>query len=325
MQHYARMKFLFGFSLGAVILLTPFFVLAQSANRTAQGLSISPFVLERQMSRGESLHESIELTNTTARTLPVDISVKDFAADGTTGQQTFFDPGQGDQGYSLASWITITNSPKVVLSSGEKTQVDFTIAPPALAEDGGHYGAIIFSFQGAPLEGSAVQVSQKIGALILIKLGKANEDGLLDSFSTKQAVYNAPPVVFVTRFHNTGNVHVKPRGAIAIYNMFGKKIASLLVNENANNVLPNSQRDFDSTWKDTFAFGPYTAKAELVYGDSGSVVRGETRFWILPWKLILAIAFGLSILIFLLTYGVRRYNRWFAKKLMSLEGTGRKK
>jgi hypothetical protein len=316
MQHKFFVRSVAGLGLAAMALFAVFLAAQAQTGTAGQGLSISPFVLERQMSRGQTLHETIEVTNTTNRTLPVDISVKDFAADGTTGQQTFFDPGQGDQTYSLARWITINNSPKLVLAAGEKTQVDFSITPPANAEDGGHYGAVIFSFQGAPVQGSAVQVSQKIGAIILVKLGKVNEDGLISSFKTQHAIYNAPLVTFVTRFHNTGNVHVKPRGGIGIYNMFGKKIATVLVNENANNVLPNSARDFESTWQDKFAFGPYTAKAELVFGDSGTIVRAETSFWVLPWKLILGVALGLIIVIFLFSYGIRRYNRWFAGRLM---------
>lgn len=285
-------------------------------NRPTQGLSVSPFILERQMEKGQTLQETIEATNTTDRTLPIDISVDDFTASGDNGQQTFLQSGEGDQTYALSKWITVSNSPKLVLKPHEKTQIVFKITAPQNAENGGHYGAVMFSFSGAPVAGSAVQVSQKIAAIILVKLGKSIEAGNINKFETVQSLYDHGPIVFDTRFHNTGNVHVKPRGAITITNMFGKKVGTAIVNENGNNVLPNSERLFASSWKDDFAFGRYTASVQLVYGDSGQVITAETSFWVIPYRLIFGIAFGLFIIIFGLSFGIRKYNQWFMKKVL---------
>jgi hypothetical protein len=295
------------------------------ASRPSQGLSISPFILERQMDKGQTLKESIEVTNTTDRTLPIDISLNDFAAQGDNGQQTFIEPGEGDQTYSLSKWITVSNNPKFVLKAGEKTQIDFSITAPQTAENGGHYGAVVFSFSGAPVEGSAVQVSQKIAAIILVKLGKSKEEGVISNFAAAHPLYEKGPIVFHTRFHNTGNVHVKPRGAITISNMFGKKVGTALVNQNGNNVIPNSERLFESTWQDKFAFGRYTASVELVYGDSGQVINAQTSFWVIPWKLVGGIAIGLFVIIYLLTFGIRKYNQWFMKKVLNQDATKKPK
>lgn len=309
-------------SLIAVAIVTP--VYAQiNGNRPIQGLSIAPFILERQMDKGQTLNESIEVTNTTNKALPVDISIKDFAPQGDNGQQTFYNPGEGDPTYSLSKWITINNSPKLVLRAGEKTQVNFTLTAPQDADNGGHYGAVIFSFSGAPSSGSAVEVSQQIGAIILVKLGKSTEDGTINKFSTSHFLYQYPPVTFLTRFRDNGNVHVKPRGSITITNMFGKKIGTTLVNQNGGNVLPNSERVFESLWDERFAFGHYTAKVELVYGDSGSVVTAQTSFWVIPWKIVLGIAIALFILIFGATYGVRKYNQWFMRKVLDTHGSSK--
>jgi hypothetical protein len=298
---------------------------ASTNNRPEQGLSISPFILERQMDKGQTLNETIEVTNTTNRTLPIDISVNDFTASGEDGQQTFLEPGEGDQTYALSKWITISNSPKLVLKPQEKTEVQFTITAPQNAEDGGHYGAVVFSFAGAPVDGSAVQVAQKLASIILVKSGKSKEDGLISEFKTKHILSQSSPIAFETKFKNTGNVHVKPRGAITIYNMFGKKVGTALVNPNANNVLPNSDRIFESNWQDKFAFGRYTASVELVYGDSGAVVKSQTSFWVIPFKLVGGLALILLVIIVVLTFGMRRYNRWFMAKLQAQTPTKRSK
>jgi hypothetical protein len=286
-----------------------------SAQTTAsQGLTISPFLLERQMDKGQTLNEIIDAVNTTNRTLPVDISVMDFIPVGDNGQQQYLDPGQGDPHFSLSSWISIKNNPKQVLKPNERTEVNFSITAPQNADNGSHWGAVMFSFQGPAVSGSAVQVTQKIGAIVLIKLGKAQEDGRITNFQTDKNFYEYSPVRFLTSFNNTGNVHVKPRGAITITNSFGKKVGSVLVNENANNVLPQSSRTFESMWKDKFAFGKYTADVQLVFGDSGTVVSAETNFWVIPWKLTIGLGLLLFIVLIILIQGLKIYNRWLINK-----------
>ena len=290
--------------------------LAQSLS-TGQGLSISPFLLERQMDKGDTTNEIIDITNTSDKPLPVDVTINDFVPVGTNGREEFLDPGQGDPHYSLSSWITIKSSPKQILQPHEKTEISFSITAPMNAEEGGHYGAILFSSQLGGLEGTGTAVQQKLGAIILVKLGKALEDGQIVKFGPQHTFYNYPPVTFNTSFTNTGNVHVKPRGSISIYNWFGKKVANVLVNENANNVLAKTQRDFASTWKDTFAFGHYRAEVKLVYGDGGQVVTATASFWVIPWKLVLIIILLLFVLTLLSIYGIKRYNKWLIKKFMS--------
>jgi hypothetical protein len=269
------------------------------------------------MEKGETTEEIIEITNTSDQTLPVSVSINDFEPQGTNGRQLFLNSGAGDPRFSLSSWINIKSSPKQELLPHEKTQISFSITPPLNAEEGGHYGAILFSSQPVGLEGTGTAVVQKLGAIVLVKLGKAVEEGHISKFSAERGFYNYPPVNFTTRFDNTGNVHVKPRGSISIYNWFGKKIANVLVNENANNVLAQTQRDFSSTWKDTFAFGRYRAEEKLVYGDSGQVETSVTYFWVIPWKWTLGAALLLFLLVLVSIYGIKHYNRWLIKKFMN--------
>ena len=301
-------------------LATPAMSLAQIPNLgTSQGLTISPFLLERQLEKGQTLEDSIDVSNTTNNTLPIDIIVKDFLPTGDNGQEIFLDAGQGDPTYSLASWVTIKNSPKLVLGPHEHTNVDFSITPPMNAEDGGHYGAILFSFKGATVNGSAVQVTQQLGAVLLAKLGKVTEDGTIAQFSPNHSFYEYPPVDFITRFKNTGNVHVQPRGGISVYNMFGKQIANVQVNPNAFNTLPNSERNYPAQWKDTFGFGRYTAVERLTYGDSGVMVNASTSFWVIPWRLIIGVGILLFILLVILRTLLRRYNASVIRKAYEMQ------
>lgn len=313
------------FLLLAVILISVLNSRTVFAQTNTQGLIISPFLLERQMEKGQTTDEIIDITNTSNRALPVDISVNDFFPQGLNGEPVFKNAGEGDSRFSLSSWITIKSNPKPLLNPGERTSINFSITPPLNAEDGGHYGAILFTFQNSRPEGSAVAVAQKLGAIILVKLGKAVESGEVASFKTTKSFYEYPPVDFLTIFHNTGNVHLKPRGGIVITNWFGRKADTISVNPNANNVLPQSSRQFISQWKTGFAFGHYTAEAQLVYDQTGTVVTAKTSFWVIPWKITLSVALGLFLLLFLLVWGIRLYNRWLINKVYRSSPAKKKK
>ncbi len=295
--------------------LMPIWPLAAQNQPASQGLTISPFLLERQLQKGQITREIIEVTNTSNQTLPVDLTVNDFVPVGDNGQQTFLEVGQRETQFSLASWIHIKNQPKLVLGPKEKTTVEFEISVPQDAEDGGHYGAILFTFQAGNLPGTNVAVVQKLGAIILAKLGKVNEEASITGFKTGQQLYSQPPVDFLVKFKNTGNVHVKPRGGITVTNLFGRKVGTVLINQNANNVLPNSERTFEGKWQEKFAFGRFKAEGEFVYGETGQLLTAQAVFWVLPWKTVLAFGLGGFLILALLVYGVKAYNRWLIAKV----------
>jgi len=299
----------------AAIVLSHFAPAILAQTGSSQGLTISPFLLERDMQKGDTFNEIIDITNTSSRTLPVDVTVNDFYPQGDQGEPVFVEAGQGDPHYSLSSWLKIISNPQPILQPGQQTSINFSITPPANAENGGHYGALLFTFQGGPAEGSAVSVTQKLGAIILVKLGQGTTAGDINLFKTAKSFYEYPPVTFLTRFNNTGNVHVKPRGGIVITNWFGKKVATVLVNENANNVLPASQRQFTSVWNSTFAFGHYTAEAQLVYDTNGTIATAKTSFWVIPWRATLLFAVILFLLVMLLVWAVKAYNRRLIRKV----------
>ncbi len=279
-----------------------------------RGLTITPFLIELQLEKGQTVSKEIELINTNPFPIVVNPEIKDFLPEGENGQQTFFEPGKGDPTFSLSSWIKLENPAQINLKPKDSIKFKFDITPPQTAENGGHYGAILFSFQGVGIEGSSVAVTQKIGTIVLVKLGKAIEDGNIVNFSTEKGMYEYPPITFTTKFKNTGNVHVKPRGSVTIYNSFGKKVGLTKVNENGNNVLPNSERVFKSEWEDTYAFGRYTADEKLTFGDGGQLVTSQTSFWVIPWRMALGLIIGLFILGIILVAGTRRYNKWIIQQ-----------
>ncbi|HMQ01770.1 MAG TPA: hypothetical protein PKD79_01725 [Candidatus Doudnabacteria bacterium] len=272
-------KFLILFLIGIFI---PFPVAAQSTTREVREISISPFLEELEVEKGGQIESVIELTNTTEQELLIYISTRDFLPGGR-GQPLFVpDDEYNEITFSLAAWITIEDGSQVLMAPGETRAIRYSVNPPENAEQGTHYGAILFSLtDGTTLSG--VGITQSVGTIIIVGYGEARSEGeLLFSADRKFSWWN-DKIEFTSTFLNTGRVHVKPRGEVYIKNMFGRVVATPFVNRDASTVLPESDRTFISDWfPSRIAFGPYRAEAVLYYGKERLEARAEVVVWILP-------------------------------------------
>ncbi|MDP2103403.1 MAG: DUF916 domain-containing protein, partial [Candidatus Gracilibacteria bacterium] len=241
-------------------------------------LSISPLKHELTIEAGQSKSEIIKVTNNSDAPITLYTSKEDFIAGDDTGTPTFVKPQeQTSDVYSLSNWISIENG-NITLAKNETREVRFTVKVPAKGEPGGHYGAIFFS-PGAP-SGAQVAVVQRLGVLILINVpGDIQIAGNLsgweigkkaDKTFTAQDTFDSFPVVFETKFKNDGNTHLKPVGKIELIDEDGETLKSIgkeamvspagafigekmvdyiPVNDGLGNVLPKSERRFESTWE----------------------------------------------------------------------------
>ncbi|MBU1663341.1 DUF916 domain-containing protein [Patescibacteria group bacterium] len=320
------MKHLFIFTISLALALCLYIT-------TVNALTISPPLIEIDANPGEVVKKTIKIitdANTQGIYYP---SVANFTARGEEGEPRFLEQSEQEEvkSYALADWIEIDQSP-VGLKKNEKAEVSFTVKVPDNAEPGGHYGVIFFSTQPPTFEQgqTAIGVVGKLGSLILVRVaGDIKEQGNLLEFGASNTIYNRLPIEFTTRFGNTGNVHLKPQGEIKIFNIFGKTVAKISVNEKAGNVLPESIRKFKSTWekkesisakgkgffaelkneKNNFAFGKYKAELVLV-GFKG----GVKNIWVFPWRILLASIIILAFVVFVLRLLVKGYNKKIIRK-----------
>ncbi len=282
-------------------------LLAQQST-DAVALSISPLNFEFTINPGESREDVVKVTNPDSeKTQVITMSVDAFKGD-ETGQVTVLDQGEIDPAYSLKQWVTIT--PNVVTLRPKETEiVTFKTVVPANAEPGGKYGAIVASTERSEIGQTGAVTVQKVGSLVLLTVQgfieyKASARDFYTVNYTKeiadrkpQSVYEKPPVYFLTRLHNNGTVHIKPKGFITISNAFGKKITDLEVP--AKNVLPGSDRVQAIEWKEAKT-GRYTATLVLNYGDKNQQITSTTSFTVFPWKTGLPIIIGALLLIWFL-------------------------
>jgi len=290
------------------------------------GIQVSAPLYNFGIDPGGVAQDIIKIRNVGNSTQTFYPEVSDFKPAGETGAPSFLKASESaSYTYSLASWITISTQ-GITLKPNESAALNFTINVPKNAEAGGHYAGILFGTTPPATTGTGVAISNKVGALVLVRVsGTANETATVKEFSTDKTSYDKPPVDFVVRVENAGNVHVIPKGTIEIKNIFGRSVASLNVNAKNGNVLPDSIRRFDKASDDLswnpkgFVFGRYKADLLLTYGSPAKQFAESVTFWIVPWMQLLVIGAIVLVLILLAFLGVKSYNRMIANRALKKE------
>lgn len=111
--------------------------------------------------------------------------------------------------------------------------------------------------------------------------------------------YEYKSIDFTTEVENIGDVPVVPTGYIEIYNPYGKKIETDVVNETNITVEPGKIVDFNNhTIVDSkiglVGIGKYSAELTLFYG--GNEISKNLSYLVIPWRLVLIIIFNMSII-----------------------------
>ena len=304
-------------------------------------LTISPPRFELAANPGQRAEAMVKLFNETDKELVLYSSASNFtAAEDEEGVPKFYELKEGEE--DLSKWIEIEKGP-ITIAPQETKEIPFVINVPGFADPGGHYASIFFG-SGLPdgSGGSGVGLSEKIGALILLRVsGDILEEGRLVEFKLKdpKPFYDHLPVGFTLTFENSGNVHLKPQGEVAITNLLGQKSGKADVNKDqisgGKNILPRTSRHFEASWTrglyqepgtgffgklraemDNFALGRYKAVLDLGYGSQSKKEKAEAVFWVLPWHLILVVVLGSAALVAVLVLAVKSYNRWIIKQVI---------
>lgn len=315
------------------IILTATAVLAVSGicftARPAEALTLVPPSIEFSAQPGQTIDQGkIKLFNEEQDPISVFTSISNFTAKDEAGNPNFdFEETLTD----LADWIDVGGGP-FTLQPGDKIEIPFSIKVPADAEPGGHYASIFFGTDPSikPEDGGQVSIRSLLGSLIILRVaGDVREQAAVASFEPAgKTTLSHLPVTLDLRLQNQGNVHFRPQGKIVIKNLFGGESTQITLNEANGAVLPDSIRKFSTTWFKhdqideggnfftqlasewrNFALGPYTATATISYGQSNITLTANTKFTVIPWRVLTVGALIIALVIFFLVFGIRRYNR----------------
>lgn len=280
-----------------------------------RGLGVSPFLLDLDIPKGGTISSTIDIANRSEVPLVITVTPRDFLP-GNEGQPEFVpDVTINDPTFSLASWIKLKISTQFTIEPGAVVTVPFTLNPPIDAEQGTHYGALLFSYVGTNAIGNASEVQQSVGTIILVRYGEARENGVVDLIPSAHVLWNADKVTFINKFTNTGNVHVQPKGEVYIKNMWGQIIETPFVNRDAANVLPKTDRSFVNSWyPSSFAFGRYTVETVLQFGRGRLEARDKHIILVLPWYFLIALGVVLAVILWFIFHGRHWHKRRVIKR-----------
>lgn len=286
-----------------------------SARAEGEGaLSVSPLFTDIAIGAAESSQDFfLTVANTTAEPVVLRLSLVDFGSLDESGGIAFLGKdASGTNRYALASWIT-PEKDVVTLLPGTEEKLKLTIENRESLSPGGHYGAALFSIEpeGGRVEAtdSNVSVNSTFSALIFAK----KEGGALRELTLKEAwtdgyfLLSGLPEKRVTRFQNSGNVDLTPRGRIILTDPLGRSVAKGILNEDSARILPESFRNYSAALQPMalrLVPGFYTLSTEYRFD-------GQDAFQTIPEQRVFAwgIAFWWLAGIGAIFFGIRALRR----------------
>ncbi|HEX7017744.1 MAG TPA: hypothetical protein VF209_02455 [Patescibacteria group bacterium] len=257
---------------------------------------------------GEKLQTSIRVRNASDQPVQVQSLAQDFVI-GEDGETPVAVTEEVSNRWSLAKWVTLTPNVQT-LQPNEAGTINVLIEIPSDALPGGHYAMVTHqpmtgsANEIAPTTGAGSSLNQRVGTLLYVVVdGPINEEAFIRNFSLP-TFSEYGPVPFSFSVDNQSDIHITPQIGIEIYNIFGQKVDTIVVE--SKNIFPLLSRDFEGKWERIWGIGPYTAKAVMSYGTQGQIVVAKTTFWLFPLSLVLA---GLVVLMVFLviSIAVRRH------------------
>jgi hypothetical protein len=327
-------KAIFNFQFICYLLFVPTIVFASAPQISVQ---ISPLILEYSLNLGQSQEGAVAFYNPLDTSQIISPQIWDFAPSDEIGGLRIFHDSSSQ--FSASKWISFDSSPFKLEPKTEKL-LPFTITVPKKAEPGSHYAAIFGEAQAWPTSetdskdvgltpGVRVKVHVGAGTLFLIDIPeiflgeKASYSGSVVSFElqgfkqhkliqilnrlTKVPVglVGEDPLVFIVRFQNTGIFHQKPKGVIEIFNVLGKRVATLSIS--SQRVLPGAIIQFKTQWRPRFLMGPYHAKLNFFYGkESQQKIESEEVFLALSPRSLGLLGAGIFVILGIVVFQKRR-------------------
>jgi hypothetical protein len=227
----------------------------------------------------------LQISNRSNKDQNFRLSVVDFGSLDEEGGVAFLGTptSELDHKYGLASWM-ILEKDAVFIPAGKSQQLVITIDNRPSLAPGGHYGAILATAVdefGRPA-GDRVGVKQVLSSLVLAtKEGGANHD-LNMVTQTSNAGWVRLPTAVVQRFQNAGNVHVTPRGTVAVKDAAGRVVARGAMNEESAVILPESFRRYKTPLArvgTAWLPGQYRLVTTYRYDGTDQTKSATTSFW----------------------------------------------
>lgn len=301
--------------IAALFFLAFFIFLDQIQAQTNVPLTVAPARQELTIKPGEKSAVIIKFFNQGVEPVSGTIKVADFIVEDNEGSPTFIEgPTQISPRFAAASWVELPYD-KITIAPKDKVLIQAKITAPPDAQAGGRYIAIFFEPGGTLPEEATTSAAQeaitpitiRIAGLISIRIaGPVEENAYIKQLKAPRFLEYGP-IPITTEILNKGNYHIKPKGTITIYNLFGKKIDQQLLKE--QNIFPDVSRLYENKLGQKWLLGKYKIELSASYGESGKILTASVFTWIFPWKIVSIIVLTIIIIILLISLLYRRLKK----------------
>jgi hypothetical protein len=269
---------------------------AQSVTRL---IALPPRVEDLSAEPGEVVTRQIKIQNAGDAEMAIRPEVKDFIVQDKKGRPTFLNDEVTDHEnrWAMSRWITVSPA-QFTLKPGETKTLDLIIVVPEEAIAGGHYAAVLYQPDSSGAVGtdtSGSKITPSVAALVYLTVeGDINEDARVTRLDVPQ-FSEFGPIDVETEITNFSDIHIKPKSAINVYNLFNQLSTRLDIEE--QNIFPGQARVYNNTWDKKWLIGRFKAELTGSYGSQGQTLQAVTYFWVIPWKVLLA---GLLAIVFII-------------------------
>jgi hypothetical protein len=276
----------------------------------ADGLVVSPAVIDGSGVPNDILNYTLTVTNTAGTMQNVFASVYDLTPSGT---QPVTDPSGPNRNESLSAWISVSRA-ATQLAPGETRQFPLSVQidPYAIAGD---YHAVVAFVVGGTRPDAEQHLAGAPQTLVNLAVASNLVASLkVDSFAANKAFYSSFPASFTYTLENTGDLAVAPVGQIVFYDKDGHQLDAIDANPDSIVIQPKEKKSFMFDWAHNGGFGQYKAVLSLTYGNKDDRLENTALVWVLPWKKLLIIFTSLFIVIIVLALWLhheyeKRYHR----------------
>jgi hypothetical protein len=277
------------FSLASII-----YLLASATPIRAASLIISPPRIDLTGKPGDTLQQTIKVTNSGDTPITLSATISDFIVSDNAGTPIRITT-QASGRYLASPWFLLDRS-EFTLASHQTENIVAIIEIPKGALPGGHYAGVYFApTEKGKLDTTGALVIPQIGSLFGITVaGDIKYDALIKDFSVKTNISEFGPINFTAVIENQSDTHIRPKSNIVVHDMLGRKMVDLPLDE--INIFPFTSRTLLGTWETVWGLGRYTATLSASYGP-GLVATRTLYFWIMPYRLIAAILVVLLVLL----------------------------
>jgi hypothetical protein len=241
--------------------------LLASPNVWGFGFSVEPSRIEVVVPAGKRRGQTLIVKNDRSEPMHLTTYVRDvvYLPDGTGDF-----PEEGSTDWSCARWVhVVPEELEIPAKSSQEVRVS-VIAPPDAS--GGRYAMLFFETGPSYAQEDGIGVNFRIGALI-----QAVIPGTERYAASMKNVIVTPPSEIRTELFNDGNLLIRPRGQIKLFEAGGKKVRQVPFNPNLVGVLPSTLRTFSSTLEEPLPPGAYRVRVEVDYG-ARDILVGERSF-----------------------------------------------